>query len=180
MATDHVLVALDHSDCAHLVVDEAVQVAKSRGARMTLLHAIRLPSGVDETTEIVPDRDQAPVEAGPYLRADSRARIDKFKEEAEAQGISVHVRVEEGEPADVILDVAERLKADLIVMGTHGRKGIARFLLGSVAEKVLRRAACPVLSVRFQRRPECEARSCGWCQTHTTDASRKVIAELEG
>ena len=68
MATDHVLVALDHSDCAHVVVDEAVQIAKGKGARLTLLHAIRLPSGIDEDTKIVPDRGEAPVEAGAYLR----------------------------------------------------------------------------------------------------------------
>jgi nucleotide-binding universal stress UspA family protein len=61
----------------------------------------------------------------------------------------VEHRLEEGEPAAQILRVAKETKAGLIVMGTHGRTGLERILLGSVAEKVLRKAVCPVLTVRI-------------------------------
>jgi len=56
-----------------------------------------------------------------------------------------------GEPADVIADVATKLPADLIVMVTHGRRGLARLIEGSIAEKVLRNAPCPVLAVRQEQ-----------------------------
>ena len=66
---------------------------------------------------------------------------------ATAAGVAVDVAIEIGQPATAILDCSVRLSADLIVMGTHGAGGFEHFVLGSVAEKVLRRAACPVLTV---------------------------------
>lgn len=180
MSVEHILVALDHSDCAHLVAEEATQLALDSGARLTFLHAITLPQGIDGSLRIAPEKDKAPVAASDYLRADSTGRIAILRQEAEAKGVTVYVRIEEGDPAEVILSAAEDLKPKMIVMGTHGRKGIARLLLGSVAEEVLRRASCPVLSVRFEHRPQCEARNCGWCNTHHTEATQRIAAELEG
>ncbi len=66
--------------------------------------------------------------------------------------VPVEYLVEEGKPADMILVVAEETHADLIVMGTHGRGGLSRALMGSVAEAVNRAAACPVVTVRGQLR----------------------------
>lgn len=63
-------------------------------------------------------------------------------------GITVEHRLEYGEPVPVILQTAQEIGADLIVMGTHGRTGLRRLLMGSVAENVVRKAACPVLTVR--------------------------------
>jgi nucleotide-binding universal stress UspA family protein len=63
-------------------------------------------------------------------------------------GEDAEVHVSEGLPTDAICRVASRLHADLIVMGTHGREGLSHLLLGSVAERTLRRAPCPVLTVR--------------------------------
>jgi len=180
MSAEHILVALDHSECAHLVAEEATQIALTTGARLTFVHAIAMPQGMSSDVLIAPDPDKGAVAAGDYLRADAEGRIAILRAEAEAKGVTAYVQIEQGEPAEVILAAAERLNVRMIVMGTHGRRGIARLLLGSVAEEVLRRATCPVLSVRSVHRPECEARSCGWCKTHLTDASRQVAAELEG
>jgi nucleotide-binding universal stress UspA family protein len=74
--------------------------------------------------------------------------VERFVSQSPAKGRVAAIRVEAGEPSDGILEAARAVRADLIVMGTHGRTGIARLLLGSVAEAVLRRATCPVLTVR--------------------------------
>lgn len=66
----------------------------------------------------------------------------------EAQGFQVSPRVAEGDPASVILDIAEQLHADLIVVGSHGRTGLARFFLGSVSSRVAAHAPCSVLIVK--------------------------------
>ena len=70
---------------------------------------------------------------------------------------NVTVRVEPGEPSDAILSAAKDGGADLIVMGTHGRTGLSRLLIGSVAEAVLRRATCPVLTTRVPSRTSRES-----------------------
>lgn len=63
-------------------------------------------------------------------------------------GLAVEYRLEYGEPGTVILAVAQEINADLIVMATHGRTGLRRLLMGSVAEHIVRRAPCPVLTLR--------------------------------
>jgi nucleotide-binding universal stress UspA family protein len=62
--------------------------------------------------------------------------------------VTIERRLEIGDPATVIMDLAKELHADMIVLGTHGKRGLERLLLGSVAEQVLRRATCPVLTVK--------------------------------
>jgi nucleotide-binding universal stress UspA family protein len=78
----------------------------------------------------------------------SRAVVAKAAERLRAAGLQVSTQVEEGEPKNRILDVAAEWKADLIVLGSHGRKGFDRFLLGSVSEAVARHAHCSVQIVR--------------------------------
>jgi len=86
----------------------------------------------------------------------ARAQRDRIDEDllgnlqdlAADAGVAVEFRVEEGSPADMILAVAEETHADLIVMGTHGRSGFRRLLMGSVAEAVNRKARCPVVTIR--------------------------------
>ena len=80
------------------------------------------------------------------LHKDSQQKLDALSKAAGVPGVVAEVV--EGSPAQSILEVAERDKSDLIVIGTHGRSGLGHLLLGSVAEKVLRRAPCPVLTVR--------------------------------
>jgi nucleotide-binding universal stress UspA family protein len=74
------------------------------------------------------------------------------------RGARVRTLVGDGPPYRVIVDTAERVGADLVVMGTHGRTGVSRFFMGSVAEMVARHAGCPVLSVRERRPPGKRAR----------------------
>ncbi len=74
--------------------------------------------------------------------------VEHFLAKTAARPKQLSVRVEAGEPSDTILQIAKDGGTDLIVMGTHGRTGLSRLLIGSVAEAVLRRSTCPVLTVR--------------------------------
>jgi nucleotide-binding universal stress UspA family protein len=75
-------------------------------------------------------------------------RLGRLRPAFEREGLTVTSEVMVGSPAPAIRDVAERRRCDLVVLGTHGRSGMAHLLLGSVAEKVVRQAPCPVLTVR--------------------------------
>ena len=84
------------------------------------------------------------------IREDARHYLESVAETLRAQGYNVHVRVELGEPAQEIAKVARAIAADMIVISTHGRSGISRWLFGSVTAKVLSGAPCPVLVVPNQ------------------------------
>src|SRR5262249_37064192 len=108
--------------------DLARQIARDRGARVIVLHVVPPPNA--RTEEVVIGNPLAGFGAiDPYVRIDTQ--------------------VEKGDPADVILRLAEQTKCDLIVMGTHGRTGLSHWFTGHVAAKVVQGAACPVLTVRW-------------------------------
>jgi nucleotide-binding universal stress UspA family protein len=137
----NVLVPVDFSSASHGVVDAAARVLDDRG-RLLLLHVIEwLPAVAPGQIGVYPHaRDMA------TLKHDS---IEKLRAEAARHGdVRVDVEVIEGKPAGAILEVAEREKPDLIVVGSKSRKGLEHLLLGSVAERVLRKAPCPVLVYR--------------------------------
>lgn len=139
-----ILAATDFSPGARQAVSAAVDLAAAIGARLHLVHAFTLPSdGISE--------------AGPMLPTLERDLTDHALRELEQAalrprqlGCMGQLVLREGTPRDVILSVADELGADLIVVGTEGRQGVARAVLGSVAERVLRQARCPVLAVRVQ------------------------------
>jgi nucleotide-binding universal stress UspA family protein len=85
------------------------------------------------------------------LRANNVAVLDKLLEPRRAIATFGELRVVDDDPRDAILKAAEDTHADLIVIGTHGRRGLSRMVLGSVAEDVMRRAQCPVLAVRGEQ-----------------------------
>ncbi len=137
-----ILSATDFSEASKQAVDVAVSVARKYGAEIYLLNVV------------------API---PHLPASSTYELDVRKYEgllrAEAEtllaalagalsGPRIHTLVSEGDAADGILRAAEQNQVDLIVIATAGRTGLGRALFGSVAEKVVRRAKCPVLTVR--------------------------------
>lgn len=138
-----ILVPTDHSDAAESALDYAIAFAKSVGAEVTVLHAYDIPlaafpEGIPvDTADLV----TALVNAA---RESLAACVTKRKD----CGVKVTPILKPGDARDVIHEVAAEIGADLIVMGTHGRRGIARALLGSVAENVVRMADRPVLTVR--------------------------------
>jgi nucleotide-binding universal stress UspA family protein len=142
-----ILVPHDFSPYSDAAVDLAEQLVELSGARLHLVHAVELPSLHAVTPGgVVALALPSVVAEGALLDAEESLR--RVADGARERGVGVHVL--EGQATDVICAVAEQLPADLIVMGTHGRTGLAHVLLGSVAERTLRRAPCPVLTVRVQ------------------------------
>jgi nucleotide-binding universal stress UspA family protein len=134
-----ILHATDFSEQSQHAFAAACSLARDHGSRLVVLY-VRAPSaaGYGEMGPIVAD----PV----WTPADVKAALDALH--PPDPGVEVEYRVAEGEPAAEVVRLARVLAANLIVMGTHGRTGLGRLLLGSVAEAVLRRAPCPVLTVR--------------------------------
>ena len=140
----HILCPIDFSDTSRHALEHAVAIAKWYGSHITALHVMN-PAFLPEPPILFADfSGPVPTEAD---RAALQMRLRDWLQLASAAGLQTDVRLEEGKPAPHVLGCATSLPADLIVMGTHGRGGFERFMLGSVAEKVVRNAACPVLTV---------------------------------
>ncbi len=138
----HILVAHDFSETAERALKYAIELASKLGARITIVHAYELPSygypdGLAFTAEIVEN-----------IQRTSEEGLHAVVAEARRPGLQVNERLRQGPAWSEIDATAKEIEADLIVMGTHGRRGFSRALLGSVAEKVVRTAPCPVLTVR--------------------------------
>ncbi len=141
-----ILVPVDGSETSSVGLKEAIKVAKSQGSQLRLLHVVN---------EFVLDYSYGAGLYGSNLIESLREGGKKILEQAESlvrqQGVQVDgVLIESigGPAADLILAQAKEWPADLIVMGTHGRRGLRRFAMGSDAEGVLRSATVPVLLVR--------------------------------
>jgi universal stress protein A len=116
----------------------ACLLARDQGARVVVLHVV--PPPVCRGEEVA---RQQPNGYHEQLWHEHLLRM-----QSPAPDVPIEYRLEDGDPAEVIVRVAEELECGMVVMGTHGRSGISRLLLGSVAEKVLRQCPCPVLTVR--------------------------------
>jgi nucleotide-binding universal stress UspA family protein len=139
----HILCPVDFSEASAHAVDQAIAIASWYGARITALH-VRSPMVLPIPGVPVGELPTLPVpDEEAYQLLEERVRA-LFRRGSQ---LRVDVQIETGLPATVILDSAAGRRVDLIAMGTHGAGGFARFVLGSVAEKVLRKAACPVLTV---------------------------------
>ena len=138
MPVPHVLVPLDFSASADRVLAYAMEFAKKLQARLTLLHVIDLPKLVDMS--LTPYRA--------HLQAASRQALETCLKRVHGAGVAGDMVLVNGVPFQEIIETAKTTGADLIVMGTHGRTGLHHVLLGSVAEKVVRLASCPVLVTR--------------------------------
>jgi universal stress protein A len=143
MIVQHVLVPIDFSATADRALEYAIALAQQLQARLTLLHVLHLtPLEVGEMTPGVAATylDDLETDAQHLLQA-SLGRV----QHAGLQGESLLV---EGTPTQKIVETASEQGVDLIIMGTHGRTGLAHVFLGSVAEHVIRQVPCPVLVIR--------------------------------
>ncbi len=146
MLPKNILVPTDLSEGAEAALDYACELATKLEATVHLVHVIGVPSlgipelGVAVTSTVI---DQLIAEGQTALDALADARRDRIK---------IEVMLRTGDARDVIDQTATELGIDLIVMGTHGRRGLSRALLGSVAETVVRSAPCPVLTVRVPKK----------------------------
>jgi nucleotide-binding universal stress UspA family protein len=137
-----ILCPVDQSDIARRALDYAVVLAKRYGASVC---AAEVVSVVLPTSDFLPPSAEFALSPG-QQQAHAEA-LEAFVAPARRDGVTVETRVSGGFVVEQLLLEAEHYNPDLIVMGTHGRSGVQRLVLGSVAEKLLRRAPCPVLTV---------------------------------
>jgi nucleotide-binding universal stress UspA family protein len=137
-----ILYPTDFSKPSEYAFELAAALARDHGARLVILHV--LPPTIIYG-ELVP---VPPTPPDDYLPKMWEAFHRLEAADPRARELRVEARVVEGAPADAIREIAEEVGASLIVMGTHGRTGLSRLLMGSVAEEVLRKAACPVMTVK--------------------------------
>ena len=145
-----ILVPVDGSHTAALGLEEALKLSKLARARVHVVNVVDM----DMTPAANPFPYGESAEFISFLKAEGQRALKDAASAAAAQ----HVKVEctqrssrKGRVSDIILDEAKKWRADLIVMGTHGRRGLNRLLLGSDAERVLEKAPVPVLLVRGDR-----------------------------
>ncbi|HEU4891870.1 MAG TPA: universal stress protein [Vicinamibacterales bacterium] len=140
---DRILCPVDLSDCSRHGFDHAAAIARWYGASITLLHVFEtVPVAAYATGAGSPGAVLTPPE-----RAYVLFELERMAAAERRDGVAITFRRMEGQPYAEILNAAMEIKADLLVIGTHGRSGFQRLVLGSVTEKVLRRALCPVLAV---------------------------------
>jgi nucleotide-binding universal stress UspA family protein len=139
-----ILVPIDFSECSDEAMQYAGELARVFKARILLIHVLQPHAyGMTETFNLVDHYAALKMIAEPLLE-ESRKKLSK-------RGLKVETDLRSGMAHSEILEKARTGKADLIVMGSHGRTGLEHFLLGSVAEKVVRLSPCPVLTVRPEK-----------------------------
>lgn len=139
----NILVPTDFNETAERVLDYAVALATKLGARIHVVHVIGIPAyGIPEIGVALTSTMMDSLVRG------NQAALDRLVDPRRGQAPFGEVMLRTGDARDMILQAAEEVHADLIVMGTHGRRGVSRALLGSVAEMIVRTARCPVLTVR--------------------------------
>lgn len=150
----NILCPVDFSDFSRHALAHATQLARWFGATVTAYYVYPPPGAPPPVVfgglpgPLPPVEPYPPLTVSPEaVRQDVLEQLTKFTSLADASGIVVKLDAAPGHPVSAILAEADRLRADLIVIGTHGHSGFDRLLLGSVTEKVLRKAPCPVLTV---------------------------------
>lgn len=143
-----ILVPTDFSPCSAPAEDAAEELARKLGAALSVLHVI------DDTPYLLNDvGGYIPAQELAYAEETAHATLSKRVEQLKQAGCTASSSVAHGSPAQGIVQAAQQLGAELIVMGTHGRRGFRHLLLGSVAERVARSATVPVLMVPGRSNP---------------------------
>ena len=143
MKIDKILVPVDFSDHSRRALETGAEFAKAFGATVHLLHCYQVPPvGVSPYGVVVPESFDREV------REAAARMANEWREKLDAAGIKSEVSLSAGFPALAISEAAKELGVDLIIMGTRGLAGFKHMVLGSVAERTLRTAPCPVLTVK--------------------------------
>ncbi len=142
MSFQNILVPTDGSEYTKAAVKKAMELAKLSGGKVTALYVL------DQTILTNMPMDTAVMNVYNTLEKEGKEAVDYVRDLGAEQGVEVTISVKEGTPVKVILD--ESANYDIIVMGTLGRTGMSKLLMGSVAERVVRASQCPVLVVRAE------------------------------
>lgn len=140
---DTVLVPTDGSAPATVAAEHALDLAAATGAPV---HPLSVVDATDLGLTTTADLELEEVRSS--ARSAAEQAVADLADRADERGVAATTAVRVGDPPREILDASETMEADLVVMGTHGRTGLAHVLLGSTAERVVRRATVPVLTVR--------------------------------
>ncbi|MBV8358859.1 MAG: universal stress protein [Deltaproteobacteria bacterium] len=136
------LVPIDFHEHSLGAIEVAKNIAQVNGGMVTLLHVVPMDEPLNGPMYEEDFKKQAEKDA---------ARLAELASQR-LQGLRYEIVTEIGDPATGIIDTAASREVDVIVIGTHGRKGLRRILMGSVAEEVLREAKCPVIALRLERK----------------------------
>ena len=134
---------MELSDNARSVLDWAAHLAEEHKASVLLLHAYHLPVEFQQL-----EGAYLPPDFWSNVKSEAEQSLSRYAAELREKGLEVETLVREGYPASVIVDEAEVQNANLVVIGTHGLSGLKHMLLGSIAERVVQKAPCPVLTVK--------------------------------
>jgi nucleotide-binding universal stress UspA family protein len=140
---ERILVPLDFSENTPALLEWASHLAEEHASRVILLHAYHLPVEFQQL-----EGAYLPPDFWASVKSEAEQQLALHAERLRASGLEVETAVCEGYAATVIVDEAARRDADLIVIGTHGLSGLKHLLLGSIAERVVQKAPCPVLTVK--------------------------------
>ena len=138
-----ILCPVDHSECSYLALKYAISLALKDEAKLYLMHVIDSRLYDTEMYKL------SPYKLNEIDESKIRADLMKSLPEGTTDVLEVETIVVKGVPFNEIINAATEISVDLIVIGTHGRTGISHVMLGSVAEKVVRKSLCPVLTVRM-------------------------------
>ncbi len=144
MSSQTIVVGTDFSDQGNAAAAYAVELAARLGARVHFVHAWSMP------TTVISVEMPAPFTGSLYdqLEKDAQTEMARLIEKVRTPAVPTEASVVFDDPRDAVIGAAKKLGASLIVVGTHGRRGIRRALIGSIAEGIVRLAPCPVLVVR--------------------------------
>ncbi len=141
-----ILVPVDFSDSARTVIEWAAHLAGEQRSKLILFHAYHLPVEFQQL-----EGAYLPPDFWANVKAEAAESLARYERELRQSGRSVESVVREGYAATAIVEEATERGADLIVIGTHGLSGLKHLLLGSIAERVVQKAPCPVLTVKADR-----------------------------
>jgi len=138
-----ILVPVDFSEHAEPVLEWAAHLAEEHGSQILLLHVYHLPVEFQQL-----EGAYLPADFWSNVKSEAEQQLGAYAERLRARNLSAEPLVREGYPATVIIEEATAQEADLVVIGTHGHTGLKHLLLGSIAERVVQKAPCPVLTVK--------------------------------
>lgn len=137
---ERILIPTDGSTGTAHVAMQAIDLAEQYGSTLYVLNVVDADVG-----SVLTDIQETKAE----LEEQGRRAVERIETMAKIHGVDAETEVREGDPATEILEYAEEIDADAIVAGTHGRSGVKRRLIGSVAERLVRHATCPVMTIRL-------------------------------
>jgi universal stress protein A len=146
MLLKRILVPVDFSGRSHAALVFAVGLAREHRAEIDVVHVLPGPSGLAVVVDAYSGRPMPHLSAGE--RVDASERMASLLASVEHEGVTLHQKIEQGDPAATIVRLASEDGDDLIVLGTHGRVGLVDLIMGSVAKRLLSCAPCPMVTLR--------------------------------